>query len=174
MMLKKKKSTWSKSSRGLSQLVYIFHSASVYPTSLSMGFWCHNLFSNVFTCAQVNGRIPFSYATSGPSIEYFNLTFPRLNKGSSQTEESHLCLLPTDGGSDRTRLLKPAKLCTVVVLNWPRSMLVLSVLAFEVFTNISDPIAHPLSTELQTVLKVMVRSRRWQSKDRDHLKNPKW
>lgn len=85
----------------------------------------------------------------GPSFEDFHLTFPRLNKGSSLTEARHLCPWPTDGGSDRTRLLEPAKPRTVVVLNWPRSTLALFALAFAVFTNISDPTACPLSTKLQ-------------------------
>lgn len=40
-------------------------------------------------------------------------------------------------------------------LNWPRSMLVLSVLGSEVFANIINPTAGLLSKKLMAVLKVI-------------------
>lgn len=63
--------------------------------------------------------------------------------------------MPTDGNSDQARLLYSGKPCTAMGLNWPRSMLVVFELGFEVFINIINPTACLLSKKLMAVLKVI-------------------
>ena len=69
-----------------------------------------------------------------------------------------LRLLPTDGDRDHLRLFHSVKPCTLMVLCLPSCRLIVSVLGFEVFTNIINPTTCLLSTKLKAVLKMTLRS----------------